>query len=244
MNSAPPKIMPTGIEAELEARHDAEVAAAAADGPEQVGVLLLARGDDAAVGRDDLDGDQRIDGQAVLADEPADAATERQAGHADAAGVAERRREPVRTRRGRVLARGQAGLGPRETALGVDVQALHAAQVEDDPAFARAVAGEAVRTAADRQLEAGVASEDHRPRDVGGTGRLDDQRRVAIERPVVDEAGRVVGLVLGADDGAGEAGGEGGDVERGGGVVGGGAGEGHAVGSFRVGVVRGAWEAR
>ena len=95
---------PDRIEAELEAGHDAEVAAAAADGPEQVGVLLLARGDEPALGGDDLDRDERIDGQAVLAHQPADAATERQAGQADAAGVAERasrgrgRRPPPCTR--------------------------------------------------------------------------------------------------------------------------------------------------
>ena len=203
------------IEAELEARHHAEVATAAADGPEQVGVLLLARGDDAALGGDQLDGDERVDRQAVLADQPTDAAAERQAGQADAAGVAEWRREPVGTRRRGVLARGQAGLGPRETPLGVDVQALHAAQVEDDPALARAEAGQAVRTATDRELESGVSGEDDRPRDVGGTGRLDDQRWMAIDRPVVDQASRVVGLVLGADDGPDQAGGKAGDVERG-----------------------------
>lgn len=170
--------------------------------------------DEAAFGRDDLDGNQRIDGQAVLADEPADAAAERQPRKTDTAGVAEWRREPVRTRRRGVLAGGQAGLGPRETPLGVDVQALHGAQIEDDPALAGAETGQAVRAAADRQLESRVASEDHRPRDVGGAGRLDDQRWTAIDRPVVDEARRVVRLVLGADDGPDEAGGKAGDVER------------------------------
>ena len=227
------------IEAELEARHHTEVATTAADGPEQVGVLLFARRDDAALGRDQLDRDERIDRQAVLAHQPADATAERQAGQADAAGVAEWRREPVGTRRRGVLASGQAGLGPGEAPLGVDVQALHAAQVEDDAALARAETGQAVRTATDRELESRVPGEDDRPRDVGGTGRLDDQRRTAIDRPIVDEAGRVEGLVLGADDGPDKASGKAGDVERGRWIVGGDAGKSHAVGSFRVGVVKG-----
>jgi len=93
-------------------------------------VLRFAGRDESAIGSDDLDRDQGIDGQAVLADEPADATTQGQPGDADAAGVAERGRETVGTRRGRVLAGCQAGLGPRETPLGIDVQTLHPAQVE------------------------------------------------------------------------------------------------------------------
>ena len=48
-------------------------------------------------------------------------------------GVAEPGREAVRARRGRVLARGQAGLGPRGAPLDVDVQRLHVREVEHDP---------------------------------------------------------------------------------------------------------------
>ena len=113
MNSAPPKIVADRVEPELEAGHDAEVAATAAHGPEQVGVLGLARRDDAAVGGDDLDRHEGVDGQAVLAGEPADAATQGQAGDADAARVAERGRQAVGRRRDRVLLGAQARPGPR-----------------------------------------------------------------------------------------------------------------------------------
>ena len=101
------------VELELEAGDDAEVAAAAAHRPEQVRVRVLAGGDLAAVGRDDLDRHERIDGQAVLAHQPADPATERQAGDADRARVAERRREPVGGRGVRVLARRSGRAAPR-----------------------------------------------------------------------------------------------------------------------------------
>ena len=77
---------------------------------------------------------QGVDGQAVLADEPADAAAERQAGDADRAGVTERGGEAVSGRGVGVLAGRQPGAGPGEAAVGVDVQALHRAQVEDDAA--------------------------------------------------------------------------------------------------------------
>ena len=65
------------VQPELEPRHDAEVAAAAADRPEQV----RARGPsstvaDLAVGRHDLGREQVVDRQPVLAHEVADAAAE------------------------------------------------------------------------------------------------------------------------------------------------------------------------
>ena len=68
------------VEAVFERGHDPEVAAAAAEGPEQVGVLVVAGGQDISVGGDDLDGQEVVDGEAVLAHEPADAAAERQPG--------------------------------------------------------------------------------------------------------------------------------------------------------------------
>ena len=66
---------------ERELGHDAEVAAAAADRPEEVGVLVRARGDLRAVGEDHLRREQVVDRQAVTAREIAVAAAERQARH-------------------------------------------------------------------------------------------------------------------------------------------------------------------
>ena len=72
---------PSGVQPELELGHDAEVAARAPHPPEEIGVLVLARLDQLAVGGDDIDGEQLIDRQAPLAHQPADAAAERQARH-------------------------------------------------------------------------------------------------------------------------------------------------------------------
>ena len=52
-------------------------------------------------------------------------------------------------------------------AVGVDVERLHVAQVEDDAAVGRAVAGAAVAAAADGELEAGLAGERDGARHVG-----------------------------------------------------------------------------
>ena len=70
------------VQPELERRRDAEVAAAAAQAPEQLGVLVLAGVHELAVGGDDVGADQVVAGQADLAHEPADAAAEREPGDA------------------------------------------------------------------------------------------------------------------------------------------------------------------
>ena len=124
-------------------------------------------------------------------------------------------------RRDRVLAGGQAGLRPCEAPLGIDVEALHRAEVEDDAAVVRAVAGEAVAAAADRQLETGLA----RQETVSATSAASAARTMSAGSTVVVRAVDLAGLVvLGAarqDDRAVQAGLEGFEVE---GVVGVGAG--------------------
>ena len=184
--------IPDRVELELEARDDTEVAAAAADRPEEVRVLVGAGGQEPTIGGHDLDGLERVDGQAVLAHEPADAAAEREAGDADGAGVTERGRKPVGRGRERVLAGGQARLRPGRPSLDIDVEPLHVRDVEHDPAIDGAVAGDAVSATPDRERHPGLAGEDDGPRDVTGAGGLDDERRAAVVDRVVGEAGRVV----------------------------------------------------
>ena len=77
----------------------------------------------------------------------------------------------------RVLARRQSWLRPGQAAVGVDVEALHRAEVEDDAAIVRAVAGQAMAATADRQLEPGLACDEDGARDVGGIGGANDERR-------------------------------------------------------------------
>lgn len=70
----------------LESGGHAEVAAATADGPEQVGLVIGVDVEDPAIGGDDLSGEKVVDVEAVLADEVPDAAPERDAADADGAG--------------------------------------------------------------------------------------------------------------------------------------------------------------
>ena len=74
--------------------HDAEVAAAAAQGPEQLGLVLGVGADEAALGGDELDRGHGVRLHAVLAGEPADAAAERVADDADVRRGAVQRGQP------------------------------------------------------------------------------------------------------------------------------------------------------
>src|SRR5581483_1727499 len=58
-------------ELELRLRDDTEVAASASEAPEELRVLVLGRGDELAVGGDDVRPDEVVGGEAVFALEPA-----------------------------------------------------------------------------------------------------------------------------------------------------------------------------
>jgi hypothetical protein len=67
------------MKVELEGGNHAEVAAAAADGPEEIGVLRSAGLQDIAGRRDHLSREEVVDGQAVLSHQPAESSAESQA---------------------------------------------------------------------------------------------------------------------------------------------------------------------
>ena len=87
---------PERVQRQLERGDDAEAAAAAAQRPEQLGVLVLGGAHDPAVPGDELGGDEVVAGQPVLALEPARAAAEREPGDAGGGDAPAGRGEPVR----------------------------------------------------------------------------------------------------------------------------------------------------
>jgi hypothetical protein len=100
------------VEPVPEPRDDPEVAAAAADRPEQVRVRVGVGAHELAVRGHDVGREQVVDREPVLAHEVADAAAEGEAADADRSGVAEADAEPVlRGRDGDLAGRG-ARLGP------------------------------------------------------------------------------------------------------------------------------------
>ena len=82
------------VQLELDRRHDAEVAAAAAERPEELGLVLGVDAAQLAVGGHELDRGDAVRGEAVLARVPADAAAERVADDAHVRRGAVQRGEP------------------------------------------------------------------------------------------------------------------------------------------------------
>src|SRR3954454_10339803 len=64
-----------------------EVSAATANGPEQIGFLILACPHHLALGGDELDGSKVVEGEAMLAHQPAQPATQRQPRDASALNI-------------------------------------------------------------------------------------------------------------------------------------------------------------
>src|SRR5262249_31246923 len=73
------------MKAQARGRHHAEIAAAAAQRPEQVGILHWAGSDEPAVGEDNIDAEQIVDGEAKLPVQRAIAAAGLEPGHARSA---------------------------------------------------------------------------------------------------------------------------------------------------------------
>ena len=109
------------VQLERERRDDAEVAAAAADRPEEIRVLVLARADEAAVGEHDVRGEHVVDRQAVLPRQVSDAAAEQEA-DACRADDPDRRCEPEGVRRVVDVGRACAAADLRRARVGIDAR--------------------------------------------------------------------------------------------------------------------------
>src|SRR5271156_4809538 len=79
---------------ELERGDDSEIAAAAAQRPEQVGVLRFTRAQELALSRDHVGGYEVVDRQPELAGRPAKTAAQGKSGNASGRIDAKRRHEP------------------------------------------------------------------------------------------------------------------------------------------------------
>ena len=187
------------MQREPERADDAEVPAAAPQGPEQVGVIGGRGPDDVARGGDHLGLHEVVDGEPVLAHEPAEAAAQAETADAGVTHDAARGRQTVRL--GLVV-----DVAPEGTALdeggaldGIDRDGAHRRQVDHDPAVAHGGAGDVVTPAADGDLEVAVVGEAHRGGHVGGAAAAGDQPRSTVDGAVPDGSGVVVIVVVGGD---------------------------------------------
>ena len=189
-----------GMQEELERRHDPEVRAGSAHAPEELGMLVLARPHDLAVGGDELDREQVVDRQAELALQPAHPAAERQAGHSRVGDDTDRADEPVRLRRVVELGEQRAAAHAGGPPLRIDRGATHPREVDHDAVVAGREAGDAVAAAPNGDDELLLTGETERRDDVVGARRPHDHRRPTVDHAVPDRARRVVVRVAGAHD--------------------------------------------
>src|SRR5512141_1260756 len=113
------------MQTELEAGHDAEVAATTADRPEEIGVRVFIHVQELPIRGDDLSSQQAINGQAAFAYKIANAATKRDPANPHGTSVTKSDSKPVSADRIGKFARGQTGLCPGGLILNIDLQSLH-----------------------------------------------------------------------------------------------------------------------
>ena len=147
------------VQLQVESCHDAEVPAAAADCPEEVGLVVCADVTDLAVRRDDFGADEVIDCQPVPAIQSAEAAAGRETADARVGNHAGRRDEAVRERGIVEVTEQRAATRTCNLPLGVDVHAVHLREIDHDAVVADGFARPAVASTADCRQHAVITCE-------------------------------------------------------------------------------------
>jgi hypothetical protein len=192
------------VEAELERGDHAEVAAAASQRPEQVRVLVRGRPQPLAVGRHDIDGEQLVHREAVLAHQPTDATAKGEPGDSGVTHDSADGGQTVRLRLAVDVAPKRTTLHPGPAPGGIDSHTPHRREVDDDPVVAHGGARHVVASAANGDLQIVVAGETHGRDHVGGPDASGDQARAPVDGTVPDCTGAVVVGVIGTDQPASE----------------------------------------
>ena len=193
-----------GLEREervLEGRDDAEVAAAAAQREEEVALVRVVDAVELAVGRDQLDRRQGVRGEAVLAGQPAHAATERVAGDADVRRGAVQDGEAVLGRGDDDVLPDRARADARLLRLDVDLHVAQLVHAHEHGIREIAERGDAVTGALGGHAQAVGRGEAHDRLHVGGVGGDDDQRGLLVESDVPRRARLVPAFVAGGEHG-------------------------------------------
>ena len=193
------------VQPEPERSDDAEVAAAAAESPQQVGVLLLACLDHAAVGQDHVRLEQVVDREAAPAGQVAQPAAKGQAadsgGGDDPAGGG----HPERVRCVVDVAPYTAALHVDDAVLGIDPDTLHLREVDDQAVVHASETRAVMPPASDRELHPAVTGVVDRGDHICDVRAAGDQRRPLVDHRVVERTRLVVAGVSGGDELAAEA---------------------------------------
>jgi hypothetical protein len=185
-----------------ERRRDAEVAPASAKRPEKIGVRSGVDLEHLAVRRHELDCEQVVRGEPVLAHQPAEAAAEGVAGDAGRRDQASGHSQAVLGSGGVQLSPDHAALGRGGCVVGIDCDPFHLGKVDHQATVRHGAAGDVVAASPDRDLEPRLAGDGQSRNDVVLRPAADDQGGPAVDEPVVQGASIVVLRVLRAEDGS------------------------------------------
>ena len=194
-----------GVERHLQRRHDAEVAASAAQPPVELGVVVGAGPHHRAVGGHHLGGEEVVAREAVGTNEVADAASQREPAQSRGRDQPAGGGQAVGLRGGVEPGPLRPAAGHRSARGGVHLDGRHRRQVDDDAIVAGGEAGDAVRSAPDGHRQALARREANGPDDVVGAGGTDDHRRVLVDGAVPDVARLLVLTVAGPHEGTRES---------------------------------------
>ncbi len=210
----PAEDLDQGVKLVLEGGHGAEVAAATADRPKEVRVVLLIAGDEPALRRHHIGRDQVVAGKPVGPGQIPHAAAEGQAGDAGCRHDAPGGGQTEGVRCVIEVAPGASALRPRGALFRVDAQALQRPEVEHETLIAGTEARHAVTATAQGQHQLVLRREADRRHDVGDVRRAHDQGRPPVVHGVVDMARVLVIMVRRADQNAAQARGQPVDILR------------------------------
>ena len=180
-----------GVDLELDRGDDAEVAVAAAQRPEQVGLVDGVRADEVAFRGHDLERGDAVGLEAVLARQPAHPAAEGIARDADVGRGAVERREAEIGQRGHDLLPAHAGADADAPRLGVDLDLVEVAEVDEDRVLERAVRPGVVAGRLGADPEAVLTGVADRGDDVALAGGEHDRGRLLVDEEVEGAAGVV-----------------------------------------------------
>src|ERR671918_675729 len=124
------------MELVLEGGHNPKVSTPTAQGPEEVGVLVLTGREDLAVGRYHVSRYQVVAGQTVFPHEPADTASQREASYAGIVDRSSRCSQAVHLAFAIELTPENAALSVHPPLAWVDTNTFHGAEVDDKAAVA------------------------------------------------------------------------------------------------------------
>src|SRR5258705_6734665 len=168
------------MQAKLERTHYPEIAAASAEGPEQIGIFGFARAHELALSRHHVGRDQVIGGKSELAAEPSETAAQGESGDPGCRVDPEGSGKSKGLRLFVELSQGSARFHPCSTGSRVDADRTHLRKVDQQAAFTDGIPGDVVAAGANRKQDAVLAREPNRSNDVRSAPATDNGARVAV----------------------------------------------------------------